>query len=145
MNEYEKFNLAVEKFKALEPSMFDNPFLEEVSTENEIATVEKALEVKFPEELNYLLLNYPAGNFGYSLIYSVKDNSHDNIVKMNRQCPYEGFLLFSDNGCGDNYGFKVENNQCLPEVYFHDHEIDKWIKTEYENLFQFLYVYAFKM
>ena len=63
--------------------------------------------------------------------YIVDQNSkYDNIRK--------NYILVSEDGAGDFYGFKSENGVCKPQIHFYDHDEGNWRETEFSNIFEYL-------
>lgn len=110
----------------------------------EIECAEQKLAAKFPVEYVKFISEYGGGYFAFANVFSLQQDSVWHIVDTNikSEAIRKGFVLFSDNGVGDFYGFAVEHSQCQREVYFFDHEQMRWTKTEFENLFDFLRRFA---
>ena len=77
-------------------------------------------------------------------VFSLDEQSDWNILSQNYNYDAirKGHILFSENGTGDFYGFKVENGVCLPEVLFFNHETQQWDETEFSDLFEYLEKFA---
>jgi len=140
---FNEFNDLVEKTKTKHPIWFG---LEPDKSVNEIAIVnaEKTLKAKFPNEYKEFILKYGGGYFAFSIIYSLDDVSDWNLVKINHEylSLRTGYILISENGVGDFYGYKIINGVCSSEIYFYDHEIESWEKTLFSNLFDYLKKHA---
>ncbi len=146
--EFLEFKKLVELKKSKNPTIFEINSCEVVG-EREILEFEKMLEVKLPLAYKEFLMNYGAGYFLFTNVYSVVKNSEWNILDEDN-APVD-FLCFSDNGCGDMYGFLVVDNVCTDEVYIIDHESfctdsGSWefIKTEFNDMFEYLIVHGLR-
>ena len=137
------FNKKVEQVRAKQPIWFA---LKSDNIQNKLICdkVEQKLKAKLPIEYKDFILQYGGGYFGFTSIYSLDPDSDWNIVKMNQLYLHSKFIIFSDNGVGDVYGFKIVNEECESEVYFFDHECNEWSLTEYKNLFAYLYEVGLK-
>ena len=90
------------------------------ATREEIALVEKTLDVSLPVELVSLLLEFNGDkDFLLSTKEIIATNYH--LRAYSESMPLEHFLFFAHNGCGDYYGYPIHKNG---EVY--DRSIFKW-------------------
>lgn len=105
---------------------------------DEFQKMEKKMNIKLPSEYKHITTSYGGGYFAFSILYSILDESDYNIYQENKVLS-KGYILFSENQVGDFYGFKIDKNIAKSEIYFYDHEVDKWEKTKYYNLYDFLY------
>jgi len=151
--DFELFKDLVSKTKLEHPMWFvelDSDEIQKsedlVNIEEGLVEIEEDLKVKFPKEYKDFIFEYGGGYFAFSNIYSLEKKSCWNIADLNHT--YNGirdnYLLFSENECGDFYGFKVVDGFCQSNIYFYDHEEDKWESTSYSNLFEYLKAVAFK-
>lgn len=129
----------------VEKTMSDHPVWfgiesDESPTDTMIAEAEKRLSVELPEDYKNFINAYGGGYFAFSNVYSLEVGSDWNLVDVNYKYDTlrKGFVLFSENGAGDFYGFKVESDGCKSEIYFFDHEVEIWQETSYSNLFEYL-------
>ena len=60
-------------------------------------------------------------------IVILEENLNNNILN---------FLGISDNGCGDLYGYKLDNN-INNKIYFWDHE-ENIISYKFEDIFEYI-------
>lgn len=113
---------------------------------SDILHAEACLGVKLPDDYKVFIRENGGGYFGFSNVYSLEDGSDWNIVDLNgRYADIRGdYLIFSENGSGDFYGFKVVNDTCEPYVYFYDHEITSWQEKAYDSIFDYLDHHAFR-
>lgn len=109
-------------------------------SELDLVKVQKNLGVEFPEEYMKFIKKYGGGYFALGVVYSLDPSSDFNIFKINEDnsSVRDGYVLFSDNGSGDFYAFKVSGNRCLSGVCARDHETGEWQETKYGNIFSFL-------
>ena len=83
------------------------------------------------------------GIFGFSVVLSLDPESDFYLRKINEELKDDlggarTHLVFSDNGCGDYYAFKIEGGKCSSSIEWYDHESGKWSETECQGLFEFL-------
>lgn len=98
------------------------------TTDGEIGEAEKRLNILFPNELKNLLFEINGDNFLlWSLDQMIKENL--DLRSMNPKIvepelfDFSNFLFFATNGCGDYYGYKVENGKILStSIFIFDHE-----------------------
>ncbi len=146
--EFLAFKKLVELKKSENPTIFEINSCEVVG-DKEILDFENMLEVKLPNAYIEFLKNFGAGYFLFTNVYSVVKTSEWNVFDEDN-LPIE-FLCFSDNGCGDLYGFLVVDNVCTDEVYIVDHESFcpeggswEYIKTEFNDMFEYLVVHGLR-
>jgi len=144
MNLFNSFDKKIKDVKNKHLFWFNFPKKEKIPQKKEIENTEKILNLKFSKEYKYFLIHYSAGYFVFSKIYSINSNSHVNIINKNKHHSNHKYLLFSENGCGDFYGFKIEKKQCLAEIYFYNHKNDIWYISKYRNFFEFIYGISLK-
>ena len=96
--------------------------------EDDITEAEMRLNILFPNELKNLLCEINGDNFLlWSLDQMIKENlelrsMNPKIVEPER-FDFSNFLFFATNGCGDYYGYKVENGKILStSIFVFDHE-----------------------
>lgn len=102
--------------------------LQPAATENEVRNAEEMLNILFPNELKELLFETNGDNlFLLSLDQIVKDNLDFRSINPEIIEPelfnFSEFLFFATNGCGDYYGYKIDNN-TIPStsIYIFEHE-----------------------
>jgi hypothetical protein len=111
-----------------------------LASEDDIIYAQKELKIVFPIEYSQFVTRHGGGYFAFGIVYPLDCNSDFSILNINkRESTLRGdYILFSENGSGDYYGFKITEGHCSSEVYFFDHENGEWKPTKYENLFSFL-------
>ncbi|MEG7619518.1 SMI1/KNR4 family protein [Enterococcus faecalis] len=109
----------------------------------EIIQISEELNVKLPNKL-FDLYNETNGvfdRFGCPLIWSTSQIVKDNLFFRNFSdykdiyMPFDHLLFFSDNGCGDLYGYKILNGSIQTEdIYVWNHEDDSrtWVASSLE-------------
>lgn len=109
-----------------------------------VNAAEKELCVKFPVEYVEFLKNYGGGYFALGIVFSLDCESEFYILNKNacESVLRSGYLIFSENGVGDYYGFPVVSGECRSEVFFYDHEDASWGTAGSGNLFDFLARFA---
>jgi hypothetical protein len=119
-----------EEFKWTEPP----------ATDDEIAFIEDTLGVKLPSDYVSLLKDYGGGVVGGPEILSAHKDSSDFILL--HQPPadlVQDFVAVMENGCGDYYGFKVEEGKCETGLTFCDHELGYELEpTEYHSIIDYI-------
>lgn len=141
--DFESFKTLVEKNKIEQPVWFGlDPDSVVVGA---IIDVEDRLGTKLPEEYKEFVFEYGGGYFAFSNVFSLEVGSDWNIVDLNLRYndKMDDYIMFSENGVGDFYGFKITDNICESSVYFYDHEIKDWKETIYDNIFDYLAKFAF--
>ena len=140
---FNDFLALVEHTKEIHPVWFGlEP--DEVPNQEDIAVAEQNLGIKFPQDYKDFLREYGGGYFGLGKVFSLQQGSDWNVIDINLNLDYlsEGYLAISDDGAGDYFAYKIIENVCQPNIYFFDHEENKWELTEYFNLFDYLKKYA---
>jgi cell wall assembly regulator SMI1 len=105
------------------------------STTADIEQVERDLKAKLPTDYLLFLKDYGGGLVGGFDIYSAKVESNLYIAR-HQWVP--GFVAITGDGCGNNYGFKVENGQCQSNIVFWEHEENRFESTEWNSVLDFL-------
>jgi len=114
------------------------------ATNTEIIQIKDRLNVELPEKLLELFseTNGVFDSFGCPLIWSTSHIVKDNLFFRNFgdykdiYMPFDHLLFFSDNGCGDLFGFKILNGSIQTEdIYVWNHEDDSrtWIAPSLEK------------
>lgn len=94
------------------------------ATEYEVQNAEKQLNIRFPDELREFLHEVNGDNF---LCLSINRIIEDNL-RLRRNIDSDisdlsNFLFFATNGCGDFYGYKVDDGEIKSTaIYMWDHE-----------------------
>lgn len=97
-------------------------------TESEVHEAEKRLNVIFPDELKKILFEVNGDNFLlWSLDQIVKDNLDLRSINPDIIEPelfnFSEFLFIAENGCGDYYGYKIDNGSIQStSIYVFEHE-----------------------
>lgn len=106
----------------------------------EIIQISEELNVELPKKL-FELYNETNGvfdSFGCPLIWSTSQIIKDNLFFRNFSdykdiyMPFDHLLFFSDNGCGDLFGYKILNGSIQTEdIYVWNHEDDSrmWVAS----------------
>jgi len=109
----------------------------------EIIQIKEELNVELPKKL-FELFNETNGvfdSFGCPLIWSTSQIIKDNLFFRNFgdykdiYMPFDHLLFFSDNGCGDLFGYKILNGSIQTEdIYVWNHEDDSriWVASSLE-------------
>ncbi|CAG1023198.1 hypothetical protein MTYM_02264 [Methylococcales bacterium] len=141
--DFDQFIDLVEKTKQLHPIWFGLDS-DKIPTEGDVRMAEKRLGAQFPKDYRDFLLKFGGGYFGLSKVFSVQPDSDWNVIDINlgAKALQEGYIAISDNETGDYFGYKIIEGICEPWIYFYDHEEDKWKKTEFCNIFEYLKKYG---
>lgn len=133
------FKKLVEKTRKEHPAWFGIES-DACPTDNDLIEAERKLNTTLHSDYKRFILEYGGGYFAFSNVYSLEVGSDWNIVDINYK--YAGicdkYVLISENGAGDFYGFKVVEGVCEPKIYFYDHERETWQESPYHNLFDYL-------
>ncbi|MBD8071591.1 SMI1/KNR4 family protein [Bacillus sp. PS06] len=114
------------------------------ATNAEIVQISEELNVELPKKLHelYSETNGVFDSFGCPLIWSNSQLVKDNLFFRNFAdykdifMPFDHLLFFSDNGCGDLYGFNILNGSIQTEdIYVWNHEDDSrtWVASSLEG------------
>lgn len=134
--EFNTFKSMVDAAKTERPKLFQLGHDHIPGTE-EIFELEKQYHIQLPQKYVQFLLAYGGGYFGYANIYSLDKNSSFYLLNYNKPDLKE-HLYISDNGCGDNYAFHIENGICSEIIIFYDHEDGEMHDTEFCDIFEYL-------
>jgi hypothetical protein len=98
------------------------------ATEAQIAEAEKKLNVRFPEDLKEMLLEFDGDN---DLLFSTKQIIETNLQvrELGFYMPLDCLLFFGGNGCGDYFGYPITREDGVRDnnVFLWDHEYDNRI------------------
>lgn len=134
---FSEFSDLVTELKTARPIWFslesDPP-----ATEEELSTAEFQLGVKLPDAFRQFAKMFGGGFFAFGNVFSVRSDSEWSIVSRNQHSDLTQFLAVSDNGVGDEYGFRVENGKCRDEVVSYDHETNTISGLRFANLLEYL-------
>lgn len=97
-------------------------------TKSEICAAEKMLNTTFPNELKELLLETNGDNYLLLSLNQIVSNNQDfrnlnpSIIEP-ELFKFSEYLFFATNGCGDYYGYKINNNAILStSIFIFEHE-----------------------
>lgn len=110
------------------------------ASNTEIIQITEELNVELPKMLWALFkeTNGVFDRFGCPLIWSTSQIIKDNLFFRNFEdykdiyMPFDHLLFFSDNGCGDLFGYKILNGRIQTEdIYVWNHEDDSrmWVAS----------------
>ncbi|MBQ1991487.1 MAG: SMI1/KNR4 family protein [Clostridia bacterium] len=134
--EYELFAEIVNDYKCKNPILFGlEP--DRIPRVEEVEEFEKILSVELSLKYKKFLLSFGGGYFGFANIYSLDKESDFYLLNYN-DIPVEKYLRISDNGCGDYYMLQIDNQKCLEQLFFYDHETNSISITEYSDIFEYL-------
>lgn len=136
---FQEFKSLVENVKQKHPIWFGLDSDKPPSIDDINATEEK-LKVQFPNDYLNFVNEFGGGYFAFSNIYSLEIGSDWNIIDQNLKYANicKDYIIISENGTGDFYGFKVEDGICKPQIHFYDHDEGNWQETEFFNIFEYL-------
>jgi hypothetical protein len=111
----------------------------------ELREYEAMVGFRLPAEYVNLVTSHGAGQFGFVEVFSVRDGEWNiEVQRMSAPGLPQHFVPVSDNGCGDFYGFKVEDGQCSSSLVFADHEQGySLVDTEFSDLYEYVHRHGF--
>ena len=111
------------------------------ASKNEICAAEEKLNVKFPEELKKLLSEMNGDKFLCLSVSGIIENNLDLRSAYKDFVDLSNFLFVAENGCGDYYGYHIENGMVLSSpIYIWEHESFK-NKAVADNLEEMIKLY----
>ncbi len=119
------FNALATEAKGRSPSWFDQ--VERPVHADQVAALERTLEVTLPNDFRAFLLDHGAGYFGAAIILSADQSSDWYIPARGRHAFISrGFVAISDDEAGGFYGFECQSGVCGKAVfYWYPDEIDE--------------------
>lgn len=115
--------------------------LQPPATASEISDAEERLKIKFPTELRELLLEMNGDKFLCFSVTEVVRNNLDTRSAFEEFTDLSCFLFIAGNGCGDYYGYRIEDRTVLPSpIYIWEHETFK-AKVVANNLIEMIELY----
>ncbi len=108
------------------------------ATAESIDAVEHQLGVTLPGDYRWFLENYGGGIFLFVEIRGVQDGEYSLADYQTNDWVPPDFLAISPNGCGDDYGFRMEQGRCEPALVWWDHETDSISETSYDSFLDFV-------
>jgi hypothetical protein len=146
-----KSGMGLKEFRSLvERSRLKHPVWFQLETERpakseDITAIKSALGLQLPWAYKHFAAEYGGGYFAFATVYAIDPDSDWNILRRNVGSPVPSFLAFSDNGCGDLSGFRIDEGRCSDEVFTWDHETSSVSPIpRSENMFSFLAEVALK-
>ena len=141
--DFDAFKELVEKTKNDHPVWFGMES-DEIPDEAAVTEAEGKLGAELPADYINFIFEYGGGYFSFSNVFSLEERSDWNLVDLNYKYDAirNGYVLISENGSGDFYGFKVVNGVCDSKIYFYDHEVETWQDSTHSNLFDYLEKFA---
>ncbi|MBP5123763.1 SMI1/KNR4 family protein [Pseudomonas protegens] len=135
----EDFKQLLDERKRSHPIWFELPS-DRLASQTQVLEAQQALGLQLPADYTWFLKECGGGYFALAMLYSLDSSSDFHLLQINRAHPViaSTHLLFSENGCGDFYGFRIDNRHCLASVEFFDHNTEQWQATRYSGLFSFL-------
>ena len=138
--------MGLQEFKALVNSLkLNHPIWFDLDSDKlpsilEIKVAQERLNITLPKDYIDFINEFGGGYFALSNVYSLEAGSDWNIVDQNLKYANicKDYIIISENGTGDFYGYKVEDGVCKPHIHFYDHDEDSWQETEFFNLFEYL-------
>lgn len=111
----------------------------------EVREYEAMTGLSLPPEYVHLVTAHGAGQLGFVEVFSVREGEWSiEVRRLSAPGLPQHFVPVSDNGCGDFYGFKVEDGQCSSSLVFADHEQGySLVETEFSNLYEYVHRYGF--
>lgn len=132
-----EFKTLVEKLKVEHPHWFESE-CEPPATDGRIHEVETRLRITFPDDYRLFLKTFGGGYFAFTNIFSVNPSSEWNIVTKNSESGIPRFLAVSDDEAGGYYGYRVDNIVTDRRIYYWDHESQKVLGPQYDDIFSYI-------
>ena len=113
----------------LKPFLADNKYIkpDPPATAEMILSAGKSMGVDFPDELKSLLSEFDGDRY---LCFSCNEivETNQSVREGLSEC-YEGLcdlLFIAGNGCGDYYGYRIENKVCMTgSIIIWEHETNE--------------------
>ncbi|RGE08128.1 SMI1/KNR4 family protein [Clostridiaceae bacterium TF01-6] len=134
--DFETFRKAIKKEKTEKPILFELEH-DDIPTMKDVIAFHKQYQILLPEKYIQVLLNFGGGYFGYANIYSIDKDSYFFIFNHN-PVKVENLLFIADNGCGDYYALRVDNNKCSDKIVFYEHESNTVQDTDFSDILEYL-------
>jgi hypothetical protein len=137
------FAKLVEATRSARPLWFDLPPDARADT-MDLEKVTKRLGVRLPDDYAWFLGAYGGGDFAFASIYSADESSDLYVVSRQPTSDKLQMLVFSDNGCGDDYVFPVREGVATDLVLFHDHETGEVVPDQSDGFLDFVARHALR-
>jgi len=108
--------------------------------ESDINSAEDTLRVTFPREYKEFLREYGGGDVVFVEIYAAGEGDR-SVVEMNRNRDPRraGFVAISDDGTGNEYGFRVApDGAANSRIAYLDFEAGEILDTQFDDVFAFI-------
>lgn len=132
---------AVDSLLETEQGKFLLSDLDPRASKAQIARIEKSTGVRLPAKYVAFLTSFGGGRVGYCGIFSANSASSyyfpKQFLKLAEHLP-EGWIPFSDDGCGGIYVLRSGLSSEDESVYYWDHETRKVTESEFEDIYQFV-------
>ena len=115
--DYTHFKEIVDNMKSKRPYLFELKH-DHIISMTEIENIEKKMKVKLPVDYRKFISEFGGGFFGFATVYSLDEDSSYYMFQDGQGYLPKGYLPVSDNGCGDIYMLKIDEKQCLDEIFF---------------------------
>ena len=115
--DYTHFKEIVDNMKSKRPYLFELKH-DHIISMTEIENIEKKMDVKLPVDYRKFISEFGGGFFGFATVYSLDEDSSYYMFQDGQGYLPKGYLPVSDNGCGDIYMLKIDEKQCLDEIFF---------------------------
>lgn len=107
----------------IKESNFLNPEPQPPATEQEVQTAEGRLNVRFPDELRAFLCETNGDTYLCLSVQEIVSTNLEHRKAFGEDCDVEKFLLIATNGCGDYYGYRIDNGKITSTtIYIWEHE-----------------------
>lgn len=134
------------RHKEAEPLRFSKLPPDRLASADDLQMVQNKLDVVLPEKLVTFLSRYGGGDFLRLAIFSAQPDSRWYLPARNgaglRNVPHD-FLIVSDDGCGGNYGLRIEGRVVGDPIFYNDTDDGSVTRTEYADIFEFVAANAY--
>lgn len=134
--EYQVFKEVVEQAKEKKPKLFALDH-DRAAEERDISSFEAEHSIVLSESHKAILKEHGGGFFGFANLYSLDESSDFYILDHLKYAP-AGYIPISDNGCGDLYVQKIEENVCMEQLLLYEHDSREAVATKYNDIFEYL-------
>lgn len=137
--DFEVFERLIDDARQRQPIWFELE-TDQPPNASQIQHAQQQLNCLLPDDYLRFISRHGGGFFALGTVYSLDPASSLNLVLLNQQyAALRGqHVLFSDNGCGDLYGFAIRDGRCLPRVSIYRHDDERWSSFAPGDFLQFL-------
>ncbi len=140
---YEEFLKIYQQVKLDRPILFDLE-MDNIPLNSNIRHIESYYNIALPESYKKFLLKFGGGNFAFTIVYSLDEQSvyyiKNNVLR--DFVSNTNFLPVIDFETGDVAGFRIKNNKCESTMTMYNHE-DKKMSDLNLDFYELIIKYGF--